>query len=551
MGAVVSPVSAAAGASFSTTGAPVTVLVCALGGEGGGVLAEWLYTAAQRAGFAAQSTSIPGVAQRTGATTYYIEICPLSAARLAGRRPVFSLSPVPGGIDLLVSSELLEAVRQAGAGMANPLRTQIISSTARALTVAEKMQMGDGRADSAQLAAALQAQALSCHLLDLGALARQADTAISAVLLGAMAGSGRLPMPRAAFEEAIRAAGKGVATSLKGFSLAFDAVAGTAASASASLLQGSSSAAPAQAAPLSRTRVASTSAGPAAAASTNAFAAAKDLSPQQLRVLAHQRLLDYQDEPYAALYEARLKRLDAADGATADEATRWLALWMAFDDVVHVAGLKLASSRQARVRREAAALPGDIVKVFDHFKPGVPELAGLLPAGLATRLVAWDRRRVAAGREPWALPLRVGTHSVLGSLALRFMASLKGWRRRGQRFGLEQQLIERWLAACERGGREHGPLGLELARCGRLVKGYGSTNERGKENLLHIVEHLAFADGPAAARVQAVRAAREAALADDGGISLDATLRQHGAPARAPREHVVRWFKRRPGESGA
>ncbi len=509
-------------------GAPVTVLVCALGGEGGGVLAEWLYTAARRAGFAAQATSIPGVAQRTGATTYYIEICPLSTAQLAGRRPVFNLSPVPGGIDLLVASELLEAVRQAGIGFANPQRTQVISSTARALTVAEKMQMGDGRADSSALAAALRAQAQHLHLLDLAALAQQAGTAISAVLLGAMAGSGRLPMPRAAFEEAIRAAGKGVAPSLQGFALAFDAVAGVGAPASAS-----------------SSLVASA---PLASLPTVVAGKPDELAPAALRALARERLESYQDKRYAALYEERLQRLDAVHRDTADEATRWLALWMAFDDVVHVAGLKLAASRQARVRREAAAQPGDIVKVFDHFKPGVPELAGLLPSRWAARLLAWDRRRVAAGQEPWAMPLRLGTHSVRGTLALRLMASLKGWRRHGQRFALEQQLIERWLAACERGGRELGTLGLELARCGRLVKGYGSTNERGKENLLHIVDHLAFSGGVSApARAEAVRAAREAALSDDAGIALDATLRAHGAPARAPREQVVRWFKRRPG----
>ena len=82
---------------------PVCILVCALGGEGGGVLAEWLYTAAVRAGHAAQATSIPGVAQRTGATTYYIEIAP-EASAAGSPQPVFSLSPVPGHIDLLVSS---------------------------------------------------------------------------------------------------------------------------------------------------------------------------------------------------------------------------------------------------------------------------------------------------------------------------------------------------------------------------------------------------------------------------------------------------------------
>ena len=48
---------------------PISLLLCALGGEGGGVLSQWLVEAACIAGYPAQSTSIPGVAQRTGATT--------------------------------------------------------------------------------------------------------------------------------------------------------------------------------------------------------------------------------------------------------------------------------------------------------------------------------------------------------------------------------------------------------------------------------------------------------------------------------------------------
>jgi indolepyruvate ferredoxin oxidoreductase beta subunit len=88
-----------------------------------------------------------------------------------------------------------------------------------------------------------------------------------------------------------------------------------------------------------------------------------------------------------------------------------------------------------------------------------------------------------------------------------------------------------------------------LAQCGRLIKGYGSTNERGKENLLHIVGHLAAGPLPAAQRAAAVRAAREAALADDAGRALDQTLAAHGAPQRPPREQVLRFYKRRPAAS--
>ena len=56
--------------------------------------------------------------------------------------------------------------------------------------------------------------------------------------------------------------------------------------------------------------------------------------------------------------------------------------------------------------------------------------------------MAWDRKRVARGKQPWAMPLKIGTHSVFGMLALRTLAGLKWLRVRGSRFALEQQMIE-------------------------------------------------------------------------------------------------------------
>ena len=60
----------------------LTLVIGALGGEGGGVLADWIVETAHAAGYPVQATSIPGVAQRTGATTYYIELFPVKRAEL-------------------------------------------------------------------------------------------------------------------------------------------------------------------------------------------------------------------------------------------------------------------------------------------------------------------------------------------------------------------------------------------------------------------------------------------------------------------------------------
>jgi hypothetical protein len=58
------------------------------------VLTEWLVDIARHAGYAAQATSIPGVAQRTGATTYYIEVFPVPLKELGGQAP--GVQPEPG-----------------------------------------------------------------------------------------------------------------------------------------------------------------------------------------------------------------------------------------------------------------------------------------------------------------------------------------------------------------------------------------------------------------------------------------------------------------------
>ncbi|WP_399697395.1 indolepyruvate oxidoreductase subunit beta family protein [Xenophilus sp.] len=523
---------------------PITLLLCALGGEGGGVLTEWLIEAARHAGYAAQSTSIPGVAQRTGATTYYVEVFPVPLACLGGRRPVFGLAPAAGTLDALVSSELLETVRQIGHGMASAERTCVITSTGRALTTAERMVPGDGRADAARLLEVVRRFSREHHLLDMGALARAGGTVISSVMLGAIAGSGLLPFGRDSFEAAIRGPaatpGAAAAASLRGFAAAFEAVRAPHAQA-AYVQQLLSPALPADAAP------------PALDA---ALAQRFPPAVHELLRLGHERVRDYQDEAYARLYADRLARVlqaeQAADPgaqqgghATTREMARWLALWMAFDDIVRVAALKASASRAGRVRAEVKAGADDLLRVYDHFKPGVPEFAALLPPALARRLTAWDQARQRRGRRPWALPLKVGSHSVLGMAALRTLASLKGLRRRGSRFAEEQTLIEQWLGAVEAGAREDWTLGHELALCGRLIKGYGSTNERGKANLLHITEHLARHPGRTPQeRAAAVAAARTAALADEAGTALDAALRQHGAPPRPVREQPIRWMRR-------
>jgi indolepyruvate ferredoxin oxidoreductase, beta subunit len=512
---------------------PISLLICALGGEGGGVLTEWIIATAHHAGYAAQSTSIPGVAQRTGATTYYIEVFPQPISELQGKRPVFSLNPVPGALDALVSSELLETTRQIGNGLTTKERTRVITSSSRTFTTMERMQLGDGRIESERLLDVVQMHSNAHYVFDMGAVAREAGTIVSAVMLGAVAGSGLFPFKRADYEAVIGEGGGTSAASLRGFAKAFDMV-------SASTMD---------------THLVSNDELPVEnAKGLDSHLASMFPAPvHEMLALGHARMMEYQGAAYAQLYVERLKQvLDAEktvdpSGAnqfvTTSEMARWLALWMAFDDIVRVADLKSSASRWQRVVGEVKAKDDDLLKVFDHFKPGIPEFAALLPQSFATKLIAWDRRRVIKGKTPWALPLKIGTHSITGMLSLRALASLKWLRVRGSRYATEQSMIEQWLQGVVQGTKRHWQLGHEIALCGRLIKGYGSTNERGKDNLLHVLQHLAPGADPEVA-ANAITTARNAALADDVGKALDAALVAHGAPARPVKEHPIRFVRK-------
>ena len=512
---------------------PISLLVCALGGEGGGVLSDWLMDTARRAGYPAQSTSIPGVAQRTGATTYYIEVLPTSMSELNGKQPVFSLNPVPGELDALVSTELLETARQISLGLVSADRTSVFSSSSRSLTTLERMPMGDGRLDAQPLLDLVNTCSRESQVWDFSAMAKEQGTMVSAVMFGVIAASGLFPMAREHYEATIGTGGSSAA-SLRGFNAAFERVRQT------QTVQ-------AMLADVDATHPAPVTHEPA----LDGFAP----NVRELATLGFARLCDYQHRAYAMQYVQRLQQVLDAEIAVdpshahqyqaTREAARWLALWMAFDDIVRVADLKSRASRQQRVALEVKQQDGELLRIYEHFKPGAPELAGLLPEWLAAPLLRFDKARVLKGREPLALPLKIGSHSVGGMLALRILASMKWLRPFSSRFAVEQADIQHWLNSLCTGLREHHGLGLQLAMCGRLIKGYGSTNERAKRNLQHILKHLAPASiNPSPQwRADAVRQSREAALTDEAGTALDQRLQSLGAPKRAVAEQPIRFIR--------
>jgi indolepyruvate ferredoxin oxidoreductase beta subunit len=465
----------------------ITVLVAALGGEGGGVMADWLMHAAIACGFPAQATSIPGVAQRTGATTYYLEIFPAKREALGGREPVMSLTPSPGNVDVMVASELLEAGRAMQNGFVTPERTTLVASTHRIYATVEKMQMADGRFSSERVLAAAKQLSRRAVLFDMRQLAQDSGTVINAVLFGAMAGSGALPLPREACEAAIRRGGKGTEASLRGFAAGYDIAAG---------------------------------------GRKTPAVAPRALPPETREILelGAARLRDYQGEAYARLFLERIATLGNAEPRLIGETGRQLALWMSYEDIIRVADLKTRRSRFARVRKEVGAKEGEPVVVIDYLKPGLEEVASLLPAAPGRRLMAWAER--SGKLDAYNVGMHVKTSGIGGYLLVRALAWLKPWRPRSLRYAEEQALIERWMSAVREAARRSTALALEIVECAGLLKGYGETHRRGRGNFLAILD--ALVENPAtddpAAQAAAIRKAREAALADPEQRALEKTL---------------------------
>jgi indolepyruvate ferredoxin oxidoreductase, beta subunit len=470
---------------------PLTILVAALGGEGGGVLMNWIVGCALKAGLPVQSTSVPGVAQRTGSTSYYIEI------GTKGTAPVFALVPMPGRVDIVVASELAEAGRLLERGFVNPRCTTLITSTSRVLTTAEKLEMGDGRFPSGKILDAAEALSKRLIAFDLERIAREAGTIVSAPMFGALAGSGVLPW-LAETSEAALAGGRGAAATLAGFRVAFALAAGTAVE------------------PVSPV-----------------------LDAVDVVALGKARCLDYMDQDYAGLYAARFGELarcalfrDALRGHALEESARRLALWMTYEDVPRVADLKRRPERLERIRQEAEMTPDQVLQVTDLLKPGIDEIAAMLPVSLAGRLLAYHRR---GGQLPFVgKGIHLKTTSFFGGLVLTALSAMGRLRRQSLRYRDEQQAIETWLAALKVALANAPAFAGALAELPRLRKGYGETQARGLANYNAIFDHIvtpALARGLLDSDSGDLRKAIAAALADPESKILSGLLAQGKATA--------------------
>jgi indolepyruvate ferredoxin oxidoreductase, beta subunit len=491
----------------------ISIAILTMGGEGGGVLADWIVDLAEHSGYCAQTTSVPGVAQRTGATIYYVEIFPSALVEASGREPVLALMPVPGEVDLVIASELMEAARGVQRGLVTPDRTTLITSTHRVYSMTEKTAADDGRVNAQELLAGCQKAAKKCVWRDFARMASEHRSVISAVLFGALAGTQALAFEREQFEEAIRRGGVGVDSSLAAFAAGFEA-----ATQDPPVLVGGANGG-------QRNIVPYVNPGNLAARVRSHFPA----SSHEILIAGIARLADYQDQSYSGQYLDRLEKVREADEHFGDkthrllcECGRFLALWMSYEDAIRVADLKTRLARFERVKQDSQARPGQLLQIHEFLAPRVQEIADILPKKLGRWLLrsGWPKRVLQRLTERGRV---VQSTSLRGFLQLYSLAALRPWRRRSLRFAEEQEKIELWLAQVLDLARKDYQLACAVAEFPGVLRGYGETHARGRSHFEAMMAAVPGLVRRADARVRLKRLS-EAALSDENGQHFQTIL---------------------------
>lgn len=489
--------------SDASSGELITLAVLAVGGQGGGVLTNWIADLATLGGYSVQMTSVAGVAQRTGATIYYLEMAPKT-----DRLPVFALSPTPGDLDILIASELMEAGRAVIRGFVTADRTTLIASTHRILAISEKSVPGDGRAEDSIVEEHIHKAAFHSVCFDMEAIASKAGSMISASLFGGLARSGSLPFDVSLYEAVIRASGRGVDASLAAFhgALNYDPEVKNELNVADPV----------------KTDVQ----GPAALLSSwNELHARVDVLPAQAHAMAQVglvKVVDYQGIAYGHDYLDHVEEFSQNGDTLAIQAAKYIANAMCYDDLIRIADLKTRSTRQARLRGEQDIPEGEIVQVTEYFHPRAQEICGTLPAKLGAWIEEHPRcfslldRLTNKGR-------RIRTDGVIGFSMLWVVAALKPWRRKFLRHRHEAAHLNNLIDRARQAAPMDAKLAAEIFQCQRLIKGYSDTHERGHSKFVKIMDSLSVISGQPDAP-ESIARLRQAALEDEDGVALDAAI---------------------------
>ncbi|MBI4114644.1 MAG: 2-oxoacid:acceptor oxidoreductase family protein [Candidatus Niyogibacteria bacterium] len=433
------------------------ILIASMGGQGGGFIGEGIRQAAEDAGFQTLGVSLPGLAQRGGEVTYYVEFA------VGFEKILLSPYPVEKEIDVLIGQELLEAARYAHYGSFE--KTVAICDINRRFALAEKVSAGGSYPPQKELEERIKRHSRTYISVPAQDICKKLGISVqnaNAVLLGVLAGSNALPLKQDNFLRALReskVAGKEVTEAFEaGLRYSFFSIGNTE--------------------PL-RIPYKDIDARLACAGYTD-----MPVRIKRLLYFAMQKLTEYQDEQYAERYLKMVISLlrfekDISTCIFAEHVVKHLANWMGYEDAFRVAYLKTQPNRFKTILAEAEYKAGEVVEVVDYLKPDAEELYGLLPRWFVDAWAAmfdllWSEKLFGErDAKRFAYEQKIVSSSVVGFLKLWILSKLSFMRPYSWRFHHEWEAINEYVGDIEWAGVISYDLACSIAESARLVKGYG------------------------------------------------------------------------------
>ncbi len=460
----------------------IKILIPAVGGQGGGVLTEWIVQAFFLEDFDAQGISLPGLSQRGGSTVYYLEAHPRPKSE---EKPlIFAQFPVPGEVDIILAQEFLELGRALELGYGSD-KTTIVTSTHRIYSTLEKMPVGSGiysDENLRKLAAAFSTRMIELNALELAKANGMDELAVNAILLGALCESGAVPIDKNSFITAIEMVGVATNASLKAFEVGWEYAHSNHEQAAPDAVQWGS---------FVKERLDKLE-GPNKEAYASRVKAIESDYPLNLRVILAEsvfRLIDYQDIKYADKYLEEVNRIYVIDTNTKASSFKLtelyaknLALLMSYEDGIRVAELKIKSDRFKRIREEMRLRDDQVFHVVDYLKPDAEEIYGLLPYALVAPVISFTQTRLFKKIWRRKKPLTMGqtpvTNSFSGYLRMWMLTKIKFMRPHSFRYNKEYRLIKRYTEAVIKYSEYDYKLASLVAGSVQMVKGYGRVRRR-------------------------------------------------------------------------
>jgi indolepyruvate ferredoxin oxidoreductase beta subunit len=457
-----------------------SIFLSAVGGQGGNLLAEWIFQAATFEGHRAQAVSLPGLSQRGGSTSFYLEVA-VGTDRERLSRVVFSQHPVPGEVDVIIAQEFLELARVLQEGYGSP-RTRIVASTHRVYTVGEKTAAWDGAVPAETLYAAARSMSeefVGFNAVELAQRNGLDEVAVNATLLGALCASKALPISDAAYEKAIVRVGIAPEMNQRAFDLGRRFV-----ESGAWKLEELPPAEPWEGFVAARAQKLPSRVRRAFRDLVTPLPGRYGQAVARVLVEALWRLGDYQNLRYAREFLGKVGEIFALDHALRPEGppqltemfAKGLGTWMAYEDGIRVAQLKTRSERFQAIRARLGVGPDQVYEVREFLKPDAEEIYGILPTWLVDPLLALGPVRRFLERRHF--PQHPRTTSFRGILRLKMLLLLKPFRRSSWRYRKEHALIRRYIARVKEAAAVDYRVACLVARTGQMIKGYGDTRRK-------------------------------------------------------------------------